>query len=210
MSDEIFFRFEPVNESQRISMELFHKKRIIFMLGPAGCGKTLCAYGLAIKSFIEKRTSKIYLTRPIQATEDVGYLPGDVAEKIAPYMVPFYQAQSKLVYGKLPKDLVEQLPLAYMRGITFNDAVCILDEAQNVTTAQLKLYISRMGKGSKLIICADPTQTDIRQTCPDDYDTDIEYIVDKLENHFAVGVIDYKNSEVVRDPILSSILDRLN
>ncbi len=209
---DVVFKYEPLTDNQKLALELFNKKRILFMLGPAGTGKSLTAMGLALKYYFEtKKVNKIYLTRPcVEAcSESLGYLPGDLDEKVLPYLQPYYQAISKLVYGNLPKTLFEAKPLAYLRGFNFENCVALLDESQNCTKAQLKLFLSRLGRNSKIIVTADPTQSDIRQTCSTEYDTDIEQVVDQLDGHPSVGIVDFQDTDIVRDPILSSLLKRL-
>lgn len=211
-TSDVVFRFDPLNNTQKEAIELFDKSRIIFLLGPAGTGKSYLSMGLALKSYFEKKISKIYLVRPIvEACEErVGFLPGTLDEKVEVYLQPFRQAISKLVYGNLPKDLLQPTPLAFLRGFNFESCVAVLDEAQSCSFGQLKLFISRLGKNSKLIITGDSSQIDRFHPCAEGYECPLDEIADRLETHPSVSIIDFTEKEIVRDKILASILERLN
>ncbi len=206
---DIVFHFEPATPLQAEAQRQFLQpsRRIHFLLGPAGTGKTFVATALALTAHLAGHAEKVFLTRPMVPCggEELGYLPGTVAEKTEPWLVPFRQAVSRLVFGKLPKDLLEPAPLALLRGWTFADCVAILDEAQNATYGQLKLFISRLGRRSKLLICGDPDQSDLAPK-----DSGLLECVRRLEPHRAVSVIRFgPEDSTVRDPLLASLLARL-
>lgn len=204
------FNWQPKSNSQRLAQSLFQSKRILFLLGNAGCGKTFAAMALALQAFTSKQIDKIYLTRPmVEAGEELGFLPGDLKEKVQPWLTPFDQALSRLVYGKLPPNLLEPAPLGLLRGWTFYSSIGILDEAQNLTASQFRLYISRLGKGSRIIICGDPEQSDILPSDSHNWATDLEWVASRLESHPQVGVVDFPEPENLRDPLITDMLRRL-
>lgn len=208
----VFF-WEPKSESQRQAQSLFDKSRILFLLGSAGCGKTFAALALALRAYTRdpRQVERIYLTRPmVAAGEELGFLPGDLHEKVQPWLAPFDQALSRLVHGKLPPNLLEPAPLGLLRGWTFYNSIAILDESQNCTIAQLKLFISRMGKGSRLIICGDPEQSDIEPSPRHDYLTDLDFVADRLSDHPSVSVVDFPPGDNLRDPLLTGLLRLLS
>lgn len=161
----------PRSENQRRLVEAFRKDDMLFAVGPAGSGKTYIAIALAVKALKNKEVKKIILSRPaVEAGEKLGFLPGDMKDKIDPYLQPLYDALQEMIPGAKLQEYMEQnviqiAPLAFMRGRTLNDAVVILDEAQNTTSAQLKMFLTRMGWNTKMIITGDCTQIDLpRQT----------------------------------------------
>jgi phosphate starvation-inducible PhoH-like protein len=180
---------------------------VLFLLGPAGVGKSFMAMSLAIREVEQERAEKIAITRPIiESEESLGYLPGDMREKTDPYMMPLYDQVERI----RPKDhrdflrsYVSTSPLAYMRGRTFVDTVCIFDEAQNANTRQLKLYLSRLGEGSKMIITGDPTQSDVR-------DSGLLDVARRLRQVKGVGVIVFDPTDIVRHPVVEQILGCLD
>lgn len=166
------FRFETLNEYQDAAWEAMQNNDIIFITGPAGSSKTFCATAFAIDQVLGRQRENIVITRPsVEAGERLGFLPGDGNMKIAPYLQPIFDTIDKLVEKpsneyNLVKLSVKIRPLAYMRGMTFDNSVAILDEAQNVSSEQMKLWLSRIGKNSKMIVCGDDSQTDLReQSC---------------------------------------------
>ena len=154
-------------ENQQKLVKEFEKNDMLFAIGPAGSGKTYTAIALAVKALKNKTVRKIILSRPaVEAGEKLGFLPGDMKEKIDPYLQPLYDALEDMIPPLKLKDYIERnviqiAPLAFMRGRTLNDAVVILDEAQNTTTAQIKMFLTRMGFNSKMIITGDVTQIDL-------------------------------------------------
>jgi len=194
------------NDTQHHAWALFRKVDVLFLLGPAGTGKTFLAMALATREVDEERAKRIVLTRPIvESGESLGYLPGDLKAKTDEYMAPLF-SQLDVLKEKdrydYAKQHVEVAPLAYMRGRTFNDSVCVFDEAQNATTRQLKMYLSRLGENSKIIITGDLDQCDIP-------DSGLSHVVDRLTELREVGIAAFSGSENVRHPVVAKILKRL-
>lgn len=204
------FHLEFLNQAQKLAWEAFDKHDVLFLIGPAGCGKTMLACAFGISEIVSKKKKKIVLTRPIvEAGESLGFLPGSFEEKVNPYMLPMYDCIDRCVGRDGPqREIVsksmEIAPLAYLRGRTFHDSVCIFDEAQNATTSQLKLFLTRFGSNSKIIVTGDPLQSDLNPR-----EQALMNTVKKLENLDGVGVIYFKSSSIVRHPLIASILERL-
>jgi phosphate starvation-inducible PhoH-like protein len=201
--------FEFLTDKQRDAWESYQKNEIIFLTGPAGTGKSFLATAFAIKDILSKTRRKIILTRPIvEAGESLGYLPGDFNEKVGPYMRPLYDCYHYLCPGATIKNKIiegafEIAPLAYMRGRTFDDSVCVLDEAQNCTESQIKLFLTRLGKNSKMIVTGDPRQSDLRDRAG------MVGIMDRLADLEGIGIVKFVNSEIVRHSLVGKILERL-
>lgn len=157
----------PRSENQRRLVESYAKSDMIFAIGPAGSGKTYTAIALAVRALKNKEVKKIILSRPaVEAGEKLGFLPGDMKDKVDPYLQPLYDALQEMIPATklqeyLETNVIQIAPLAFMRGRTLNDAVVILDEAQNTTTAQIKMFLTRMGWNTKMIITGDRTQIDL-------------------------------------------------
>ena len=204
------FHLEFLNQAQKLAWEAFDKHDVLFLIGPAGCGKTMLACAFGISEVISKKKKKIVLTRPIvEAGESLGYLPGSFEEKVNPYMLPMYDSIDRCVGRDGPQReiisrSIEIAPVAYLRGRTFHDSICIFDEAQNASMSQLKLFLTRFGTNSKIIITGDPTQSDLGFK-----DQALMNVVKKLENLDGVGVIYFKPNSIVRHPLIASILDKL-
>lgn len=203
------FHFEFLNNQQRNAWQTIEENDITFLIGPAGCAKSFLSSAYACSSILTKKAKKIYITRPIveAGSEKLGYLPGTFEEKTGPYFTPIFDALDELVgpvgfQREIVAKTLEIRPLAYMRGTNLNEAVCILDEAQNITYQQMVLYLTRIGKNSKMIINGDPRQSDIQRCC-------LEEIVDRLTGLKGVGVIKFDSSAIVRNPLISKILERL-
>lgn len=200
--------FEFLTERQRQAWETYQKNEVLFLTGPAGTGKTFLAMMFAVRDILEKRRQNIILTRPIvEAGESLGFLPGDFTEKVNPYMMPLYDCYHMLCPGHTIKNKVieqsfEVAPLAYMRGRTFNDAVCIFDEAQNATLIQLKLFLSRFGKNSKIIITGDPEQSDLKKS-------GLGTVLTKLDGLEGIGFVNFLREDIVRHSLITAILERL-
>lgn len=204
------FHLEFLNQAQKMAWGAFDQHDVLFLLGPAGCGKTHLACAFAISEIIAKRKRKCVLTRPIvEAGESLGFLPGTFDEKVNPYMMPMYDCIEKCVgregtNKEIMDRSIEVAPIAYMRGRTFDNAVCIFDEAQNATKSQLKLFMTRFGENSKIIITGDPLQSDLRPE-----QQGLMHVVKRLEDLPGVGIIYFKANSIVRHPLISAILEKL-
>jgi phosphate starvation-inducible PhoH-like protein len=193
----------PINEAQRESERIFNKKDVIFLLGPAGTGKTHQAVKLALSTYLNGKCRRMILSRPmVECGEKMGFLPGDINQKLAPWVAPIEDVLRRITTTN-PQEVMksmEIIPLAVMRGRTFDDCVAILDEAQNCTWEQLKLFITRLGKNGKLIICGDPDQSDLK------FKNSLESFANCLENLDCVGYVRFDESMIVRHPSLLSII----
>jgi len=182
---------------------------MIFAIGPAGSGKTYTAVALAVRALKEKEVKRIILTRPaVEAGENLGFLPGDLKEKLDPYMQPLYDALSDMIpYEKLAdyleKGVIEIAPLAFMRGRTLDKAFVILDEAQNATVSQMKMFLTRMGRDAKFIITGDATQVDLPKNQP----SGLLRTVDMLRNVEGIAVIELTGDDVVRHKLVKRIIE---
>jgi phosphate starvation-inducible PhoH-like protein len=207
------FHLEFITPAQKVAWSMFQEHEVLFLTGPAGTGKSHLATAFAINEVLQNRKKKIVLTRPIvEAGESLGFLPGDLNEKVDPYMMPLYDCMKKLggennAQRDIINSSVEVAPLAYMRGRTFDDAICIFDEAQNATKAQLKLFLTRFGKNSKIIITGDPQQTDLKLDKGDD--VPLTDVMRRLETLTGVGIMVFKRDSIVRHHLITDILDRL-
>lgn len=194
---------------QRMVKEI-ERKDMLFAIGPAGSGKTYTAVALAVKYLKEKRVKKIILTRPaVEAGENLGFLPGDLKDKLDPYLQPLYDAlrdmlsQSKLDYY-LENHIIEIAPLAFMRGRTLENSFAILDEAQNATKSQLKMFITRMGNCSKFIIAGDKTQIDL----PNKTQSGLVYSVNLLKDIKDIAIVWLNGEDIVRNPLVTKIVEK--
>lgn len=199
---------KPKTIGQKQYIDLIRKKMVVFGVGPAGTGKTYLAMAMAIQAFKEGSVNRIILTRPaIEAGEKLGFLPGDLQSKIDPYLRPLYDALHQIMGAEsfmhnAEKGLIEVAPLAYMRGRTLDNAFIILDEAQNTTPAQMKMFLTRIGFGSKVIITGDRTQKDLPSNMPSGLDTSLK-ILAKLDE---IGVCLLNSADVVRHPLVQRIV----
>lgn len=199
----------PKTITQREYVKAIEKNDIVFGIGPAGTGKTYLAVALAIIALREKSVARIVLTRPVvEAGENLGFLPGDIQAKVNPYFRPLYDALGEMLdfekYQKyLEKNIIEIAPLAYMRGRTLNDSFIILDEAQNTTPEQLKMFLTRMGEGSKAIITGDLTQIDLPKSKRSGL-MDIERI---LRNIKGIKFTHFSKNDVVRHDLVQKIIE---
>lgn len=199
----------PRSENQIDLVQKFYKNDMLFAVGPAGSGKTYTAIALAVKALKNKEIKKIILSRPaVEAGEKLGFLPGDMKEKIDPYLQPLYDAlQDMIPAAKLKEymelNIIQIAPLAFMRGRTLNDAVVILDEAQNTTSQQIKMFMTRMGVNTKMIITGDITQVDLpRQTS-----SGLVQALKILKNVKGVGIIMLDKQDIVRHKLVTRIVD---
>ena len=193
---------------QKEYVEKINKNTVIFGVGPAGTGKTYLAVAMAVQSYKNKQCEKIVLTRPaVEAGERLGYLPGDLQSKVDPYLRPLYDALQEMFglenYQKLmERGVIEVAPLAYMRGRTLNESFIILDEAQNTTKEQMKMFLTRMGEGSKMIITGDVTQIDL----PDGKTSGLKHAVSILKNVEGIAIVNLSYKDVVRHPLVMKII----
>ncbi len=192
---------------QQAYVEAIKKKTIVFGVGPAGTGKTYLAVCMAVSAFKSKQVEKIILTRPaVEAGEKLGFLPGDLQTKVDPYLRPLYDALQELLgletYAKLmERGAIEVAPLAYMRGRTLSNAFIILDEAQNTTREQMKMFLTRMGEGSKTVVTGDVTQIDL-----DGKESGLVHATQILDGVEGIGVCRLTAKDVVRHPLVMRII----
>jgi len=197
------------NVTQFKYIETIESSTITFGIGPAGTGKTFLAVASAVKMYTDEKIKKIVLTRPaVEAGERLGYLPGDLSQKIDPYLVPLFDSLEYFFGNETLQYLIEKrnieiVPLAYMRGRTLNNACIILDEAQNATVSQIKMFLTRLGEDSKMIITGDETQIDLNNK---DF-SGLKKTRKSLSNIEEISVVEFKNSDIVRNKIVSKILE---
>ncbi len=195
-------------DNQRLMVEESDKNDILFATGPAGTGKTYTAVALAVRALKEKLVKKIILTRPaVEAGENLGFLPGDLKEKIDPYLRPLYDALDDMIPAEklqyfMQNRVIEVAPLAFMRGRTLEHSFILLDEAQNATNSQLKMFLTRIGPNSKCIITGDPTQIDLPRTQESGLGTAIKI----LSNVNGISMIKLTESDVVRHRLVKEII----
>ncbi|MEG2079423.1 phosphate starvation-inducible protein PhoH [Chryseobacterium piscicola] len=184
------------------------KKDMVFAIGPAGTGKTYTSVALAARALRDKEVKRIVLTRPaVEAGESLGFLPGDLKEKLDPYLQPLYDALRDMIpheklEGFMEKKVIEVAPLAFMRGRTLDDAFVILDEAQNTTHAQMKMFLTRMGMNAKFIITGDPTQIDL----PPRQQSGLKEAMRILKDVKEIGFVYLTEEDVVRHPVVKKII----
>lgn len=201
-------RVTPKTPGQRRYLDAIERHDVVFGIGPAGTGKTYLAMAQAVASLTAKRVGRIILARPaVEAGEKLGFLPGDVQEKVNPYLRPLYDA----LYDMLPNDKVGRLlergvieiaPIAFMRGRTLNDAFVILDEAQNTTTEQMKMFLTRLGFGSQAVVTGDITQIDL----PTGRTSGVVQALDVLHGVDGVAIVHFTDRDVVRHPLVQRIV----
>ncbi len=194
--------------NQQKFVTLFEGNDLLFGAGPAGSGKTYTAIALAVKALKEREVKRIIMTRPaVEAGEKLGFLPGDMKEKLDPYLQPLYDALNDMIPpAKLQKYMeegtVQIAPLAYMRGRTLDNAVVILDEAQNTTLSQIKMFLTRMGRNAKFIVTGDVTQIDL----PHKADSGLTKAMDNLRGVAGIGIVEFDKRDIVRHPLVKSIV----
>ena len=197
------------NLTQFKYLEAIEKSTITFGIGPAGTGKTFLAVASAVKMYSEEKIKKIVLTRPaVEAGERLGYLPGDLSQKIDPYLVPLFDSLEYFLGNESLQYLIEKrnieiVPLAYMRGRTLNNACIILDEAQNSTLSQIKMFLTRLGEGSKMIITGDESQVDLNNTQL----SGLKKVRKTLTALDEIEVVEFMLTDIVRNKIVSKILE---
>ena len=199
---------KPKTVGQKKYCDMIRKNTITFGVGPAGTGKTYLAVALAVTAFKQKQVQRIILTRPaVEAGEKLGFLPGDLQTKVDPYLRPLYDALQEMfgleTYAKLmEKGVIEVAPLAYMRGRTLSNAIFILDEAKNATREQMKMFLTRLGDASKMVITGDMTQTDL----PEGKTSGLKHAVGILRGVDDIAVCTLTEKDVVRHPLVQSIV----
>ena len=198
----------PKSTNQRRYMELIETHDMVFSIGPGGTGKTYLAVALAVSSLLSKDVNRIILVRPaVEAGEKLGYLPGTLQEKVDPYMRPLYDALHDLLDAEkltrfLERGVIEVAPLAFMRGRTLNDSFVILDEAQNTTSEQMKMFLTRLGFNSKAVITGDITQIDL----PADRRSGLVEALDVVGQIPGIGILRFNERDVVRHNLVQQII----
>jgi phosphate starvation-inducible PhoH-like protein len=198
----------PRSYNQAVYLDAIKNKDMVFGIGPAGTGKTFLALAYALKAILAKERAKLILTRPVvEAGENLGYLPGDLEQKISPYLRPLYDAMEKVIPKEMIRDLeenriIEVAPLAYMRGRTLADAFIILDEAQNTSKEQMKMFLTRMGEGSQVVITGDITQIDL----PKKNESGLLHVIPILKPIEEIQFVFLDNQDVVRNPLVKKIV----
>ncbi|MBO7462098.1 MAG: PhoH family protein [Bacteroidales bacterium] len=199
----------PRSETQMQMVKEFDRNDLLFATGPAGTGKTFLAVALAVKALKSGAVRRIILCRPaVEAGEKIGFLPGDMKEKLDPYMQALYDALNEMIPQRRLEDMIEErivqiAPLAFMRGRTLGDAVVILDEAQNATVAQLKMFLTRMGDNSKFIVTGDETQIDL----PRHSDSGLVHALRILNGIHGISFVSFGKDDVVRHKLVKKIID---
>lgn len=200
---------KPRSENQQRLIEAYEKNDMVFAVGPAGTGKTYLSIALAVKALKEKTAKKIILSRPaVEAGEKLGFLPGDMKDKIDPYLQPLYDALEDMLpqvklQDMMEKHVIQIAPLAFMRGRTLSDAVVILDEAQNTTPAQIRMFLTRMGWNTKMIITGDMTQIDL----PHSQKSGLIEALHILNNVEGIGVVNLTGKDIVRHKLVTRIVN---
>lgn len=199
---------KPRNQSQKEVIDCINNKDLVAIVGPAGSGKSYIAIAMAVRALNRKEVKKIILTRPaVEAGESLGYLPGGLKDKLDPYLRPLYDALEDMIPPPKLRELmdsnvIEIAPLAYMRGRTLSNAFIILDEAQNTTLTQLKMFLTRMGERSKVVITGDLSQIDLPKWSPSGFAD----CIDILSTVEGASVIKTKDKEIIRHPLIRHIL----
>jgi len=202
-------KIRPKTENQKVYVNAINNNTVVFGVGPAGTGKTYLAMAKAIQALQAREVNRIILTRPaVEAGESLGYLPGSLSEKIDPYLRPLYDALHEMIEPATIPHLIEVgtievAPLAYMRGRTLNDAFIILDEAQNTSAEQMKMFLTRLGFNSHMVITGDSSQVDL----PRGTDSGLVQAIDYLEGIDDIAIVKLKSSDVVRHNLVSRIVD---
>ena len=197
------------SENQQKLIDAYEKNDMVFAVGPAGTGKTYLSIALAVRALKDKMTKKIILSRPaVEAGEKLGFLPGDMKDKIDPYLQPLYDSLEDMIPAVKLQDMMEKhiiqiAPLAFMRGRTLSDAIVILDEAQNTTSQQIRMFLTRMGTNTKMIITGDMTQIDL----PRDQRSGLKEALKILEGVEGIGVVNLGQKDIVRHKLVTRIVN---
>ncbi len=199
---------EPRTPAQRAYLDLLAKKDLVFGVGPAGTGKTYLAVAAAVAAFLDRKVERVVLSRPaVEAGERLGFLPGDMKEKVDPYLRPLYDSLHDMippeqVARNLESGVFEVEPLAFLRGRTLANDYVVLDEAQNCTVMQMKMFLTRLGENARMAVTGDPTQVDL----PNGVESGLAHAVKLLENVEGVGVARFTGDDVVRHPLVARIV----
>ena len=202
----------PRSDNQKLLVEAYDTNDMVFAIGPAGSGKTYVSIALAVRALKNKEIRKIILSRPaVEAGEKLGFLPGDMKDKIDPYLQPLYDALQDMIPTQKLTEYMEQnviqiAPLAFMRGRTLNDAVVILDEAQNTTSQQIKMFLTRMGQNTKMIITGDMTQVDL----PHNVRSGLKEAREVLKDVKGISFIEMNEQDIVRHKLVTRIVNAYN
>ena len=195
--------------NQQLLVDAYDENDLLFAIGPAGSGKTYTAIALAVRALKNREVKRIILSRPaVEAGEKLGFLPGDMKEKIDPYLQPLYDALQDMIPGAklneyMERGVIQLAPLAFMRGRTLADAIVILDEAQNTTTAQLKMFLTRLGVHGKMIVTGDLTQIDLPAT----QKSGLKDAIERLKNIRGIAMVEFTQKDIVRHHLVQRIVD---
>ena len=195
--------------NQQLLVDAYEENDLLFAIGPAGSGKTYTAIALAVRALKNREVKRIILSRPaVEAGEKLGFLPGDMKEKIDPYLQPLYDALQDMIPGAklneyMERGVIQIAPLAFMRGRTLADAIVILDEAQNTTTAQLKMFLTRLGVNGKMIVTGDLTQIDL----PASQKSGLRDAIERLKNIRGIAMVEFNQKDIVRHHLVQRIVD---
>ena len=195
--------------NQQLLVDDYDENDLLFAIGPAGSGKTYTAIALAVRALKNREVKRIILSRPaVEAGEKLGFLPGDMKEKIDPYLQPLYDALQDMIPGAklneyMERGVIQIAPLAFMRGRTLADAIVILDEAQNTTTAQLKMFLTRLGVHGKMIVTGDLTQIDLPAT----QKSGLKDAIERLKNIRGIAMVEFTQKDIVRHHLVQRIVD---
>lgn len=196
------------SRNQQLLVDAYEDHDLLFAIGPAGSGKTYTAIALAVRALKNREVKRIMLSRPaVEAGEKLGFLPGDMKEKIDPYLQPLYDALQDMIPGAklneyMERGVIQIAPLAFMRGRTLADAIVILDEAQNTTTAQLKMFLTRLGINGKMIVTGDLTQIDL----PASQKSGLRDAIERLRGIEGIAIVEFNQKDIVRHPLVKHIV----